>query len=83
MIAYLAWLSRGVPVGAGNALPGADGLPALPHLTGNRQSGAEVYAKYCVACHQDTVHEMLPASTGGEVASCIHCHADVGHGPQK
>jgi cytochrome c nitrite reductase small subunit len=37
----------------------------------------------CVACHQDTVHEMLPAFKGGEVASCIHCHADVGHGPQK
>lgn len=36
----------------------------------------------CVACHQDTVHEMMPAQTGGEMASCIQCHADVGHGPE-
>ena len=70
MIAYLAWLSRGVPVGAGNSLPGADGLPALPHLEGNRQAGAEVYAKYCVACHQadgsgnKTLHPQVPALWG-------------------
>lgn len=36
----------------------------------------------CVACHQDTIHAMFPANPGGEVASCIHCHADVGHGPE-
>lgn len=37
----------------------------------------------CVECHEDTIHAMFPAAPRGEVASCIHCHADVGHGPQK
>ena len=70
MIAYLAWLSRGVPVGAGNALPGAEGLPPLPQLTGNRQAGAEVYAKFCAACHQadgsgnKALHPKVPAVWG-------------------
>jgi cytochrome c nitrite reductase small subunit len=36
----------------------------------------------CIACHQDIVNQMLPASTHGEMLQCVHCHADVGHGPQ-
>jgi len=35
----------------------------------------------CVECHVETVHQMLPVETGGEMQLCIHCHADVGHGP--
>lgn len=53
ILAYLAWLSRGVPVGEGDRLAGANGLPEMPQaLAGDRARGAEVYAKYCVACHQ-------------------------------
>ncbi len=33
----------------------------------------------CLHCHQDFVHEMLPATKGGETLSCYHCHNDVGH----
>jgi cytochrome c nitrite reductase small subunit len=33
----------------------------------------------CVNCHVQMVHEMLPATPGGERVSCIHCHADTGH----
>ncbi|MDG2223613.1 MAG: cytochrome c nitrite reductase small subunit [Rubripirellula sp.] len=33
----------------------------------------------CVDCHQDFVHNLLPASTDGDMQSCVHCHADVGH----
>ena len=33
----------------------------------------------CVACHEELVHELLPASPSGEAIACIRCHADVGH----
>jgi cytochrome c nitrite reductase small subunit len=33
----------------------------------------------CLYCHEDFVHEMLPAEPGGEMLSCVHCHRDVGH----
>jgi len=36
----------------------------------------------CVACHEEFVHAMMPAISQGEVANCIQCHADVGHGPR-
>ncbi len=35
----------------------------------------------CVACHTETVQQMLPEEPGGEMVMCIHCHAGVGHGP--
>jgi hypothetical protein len=25
------------------------------------------------------VHQMLPAGSGAEMLSCVHCHSDVGH----
>lgn len=36
----------------------------------------------CIACHREVVDQMLPAASAGEMLMCIHCHADVGHGPQ-
>lgn len=36
----------------------------------------------CIACHTETVHQMLPETDGGEMQLCIHCHAGVGHGPR-
>jgi cytochrome c nitrite reductase small subunit len=38
-----------------------------------------IVQRNCVECHTAMVHEMLPATAGGESVSCIHCHADVGH----
>ncbi len=35
----------------------------------------------CVACHVNTVHQMLPEAPADDMLMCIHCHADVGHGP--
>jgi thiosulfate dehydrogenase len=53
ILAYIAWLSRGVAVGDGDRLPGAGGIPALPAgLTGDKARGAQVYTAKCVACHQ-------------------------------
>lgn len=55
ILAYIAWLSRGVPVGEGKKLAGADGLPAMPASgAGDRDRGAQVYASKCVLCHLPT-----------------------------
>ncbi|HEU4564312.1 MAG TPA: c-type cytochrome [Gemmatimonadaceae bacterium] len=51
ILAYIAFLSRGVPVGAGKLLPGAAGLDEMPKLVGDTARGAGVYAAKCIACH--------------------------------
>lgn len=33
----------------------------------------------CLDCHRDFVHQMLPASPGGDMLLCATCHADAGH----
>jgi thiosulfate dehydrogenase len=48
MLAYLAFLGRGVPMGA--HLP-QEGMPALPKDVGDSTRGAEVYRAACVRCH--------------------------------
>ncbi len=73
ILAYLAWLSRGVPVGEGDKLAGANGLPEMREtLVGDRARGGEVYAKYCAACHQRSgegtraLHPPVPALWGAK-----------------
>lgn len=52
IVAYIAWLSTGVPVGAGKKLPGAEGLRAMPTgVVGDRVRGQLVFATKCVTCH--------------------------------
>src|SRR5512143_27945 len=52
ILAYIAWLSTGVPVGEGKKLPGAEGLRAMSvTLVGDRARGQLVFAGKCVACH--------------------------------
>jgi thiosulfate dehydrogenase len=48
-LAYIAWLSRGVPVGA--RLRTTDGLPPMPALVGDTARGAAVFGARCVTCH--------------------------------
>ncbi|MEO7363084.1 MAG: c-type cytochrome, partial [Gemmatimonadaceae bacterium] len=58
MTAYLAWLSKGLPLGA--TTPGSDGLPRLKAAsTPDPIQGAQLYAAKCQTCHQ--------ASGGGAV----------------
>jgi thiosulfate dehydrogenase len=52
MIAYIAWLSRGVPVGEGDRIAGAGGLPPLPELAGDAGRGESLYTRWCASCHQ-------------------------------
>jgi cytochrome c nitrite reductase small subunit len=34
----------------------------------------------CLYCHAETVHQMRPIESKGEMPTiCIHCHGDVGH----
>ena len=51
ILAYLAFISRGVPVGT--KIAGADGLISMKDtLTGDITRGDEVFKSQCVACHQ-------------------------------
>jgi cytochrome c nitrite reductase small subunit len=44
---------------------------------------ARILQHNCVECHKDFVHELVDGSRDGPNAvSCVHCHADVGHGPR-
>ena len=53
ILAYLAYISRGVPVGAKTA--GATGLIDMPRdLVGDSVRGAQVYRTVCAACHGAT-----------------------------
>lgn len=55
ILAYIAFLSRGVPVGEGGKLPGAAGIPKMEtELEGDVTRGQQVYAAKCAACHQMT-----------------------------
>lgn len=50
IVSYLAFISRGAPVGA--KLPGADGLIAMKDtLTGDATRGRAVFEATCVVCH--------------------------------
>ena len=48
MVAYLAFLSRGVPIGA---QPKNTGLPKMPALNGDTSRGRVVLGRECVRCH--------------------------------
>lgn len=51
MIAYMAWLSRGIPVGVEVAGQGLPALPALPAQTPDTAAGRETYLAQCARCH--------------------------------
>ncbi|MFP4281211.1 MAG: cytochrome c nitrite reductase small subunit [Opitutales bacterium] len=38
-----------------------------------------VTQRACIACHEDTVHEMFPVTAQREMLLCVSCHSDVGH----
>jgi cytochrome c nitrite reductase small subunit len=33
----------------------------------------------CIDCHHHLVDHLLPVEDGGDMLSCVHCHASVGH----
>lgn len=48
IVAYLAFLSSGVPVGANVK---GTGMPAMPPMIGDSARGAQLYATTCAVCH--------------------------------
>lgn len=48
-----------------------------------KERNREITQENCVACHAETVHQMLPAAPGEEAPRCIHCHVDVGHAAKR
>jgi thiosulfate dehydrogenase len=48
IIAYLAWISRGVPIGAQTA---GQGMPKMPALEGDSSRGHALYTQTCARCH--------------------------------
>ncbi|HKW47969.1 MAG TPA: c-type cytochrome [Gemmatimonadaceae bacterium] len=48
IVAYLAFMARGVPIGA--HLP-TEGIPAMPKDAGDTLRGAQVYISACARCH--------------------------------
>ena len=42
---------------------------------------ARILQNNCVECHGELVHPLLNSGKSGTAdVSCVHCHADVGHG---
>ncbi len=37
----------------------------------------------CIGCHGEFVHNLLPATQGQGMLSCVHCHSDVGHAQRR
>ena len=59
---------------------------SLAFTTGNfkdpiqiKERNSRIVQAACVDCHQQLVHPMLPAESGGDMLACVHCHAGVGH----
>ena len=49
-----------------------------------RSMSLKVVEKNCIHCHYDLVGDILGHdSAGAQTPSCVHCHASVGHGPQR
>lgn len=38
-----------------------------------------VTQRACLSCHSDFTNHLLPIEDGGDMLSCVRCHADVGH----
>jgi thiosulfate dehydrogenase len=58
IMAWLAFISTGVPAGADVK---GTGMPKMPKLSGDTARGAEVYRTICTACHGPEGQGMPPA----------------------
>ena len=59
-------------------------LQDFPEPIRIRPVSSNILQTNCVNCHRDLVNDSLGHDpTGRETANCVHCHAVVGHGPQR
>ncbi|MEW5764219.1 MAG: cytochrome c nitrite reductase small subunit [Acidobacteriota bacterium] len=49
-----------------------------------KEKNAGILQENCVRCHGELVHDLVAsASARAGGVRCVHCHADVGHGPVR
>jgi cytochrome c nitrite reductase small subunit len=59
-------------------------LQDFPEPIRLRPVSLKILEKNCVYCHRGLVNDVLGHdSAGNPTPSCVHCHASVGHGPQR
>src|SRR4051812_29709607 len=59
-------------------------LQDFPEPIRIRPVSSRILQANCLHCHHDLVNDILGhGSTGSEPPDCVHCHAVVGHGPQR
>src|SRR5580765_3738576 len=59
-------------------------LQDFPEPIRLRPVSLKILENNCVYCHHDLVNDILGNDqAGGQTPSCVHCHASVGHGPQR
>ena len=47
-----------------------------------KEGNSRILQQNCLRCHDALVHDIVGGSTSDSGAiRCVHCHADVGHGP--
>lgn len=59
-------------------------LQDFPEPIRMRPVSSRILNKNCLHCHHDLVNDILGHGiAGNETKGCVHCHASVGHGPQR
>ena len=67
-------------------------LQDFPEPIRLRPKSLKILETNCVRCHHDLVNDILGhgstrsstrVSAGSATTNCVHCHAAVGHGPQR
>lgn len=59
-------------------------LQDFPDVIRIREKNARILRASCLHCHAALVDELAPhGGTSAEPMDCVHCHADVGHGPRR
>jgi cytochrome c nitrite reductase small subunit len=58
-------------------------LQDFPEPIRIRPVSSKILQANCVTCHRDLVGDILGHESAGGTADCVHCHAAVGHGPQR
>ncbi|MEO8495465.1 MAG: cytochrome c nitrite reductase small subunit [Planctomycetota bacterium] len=59
-------------------------LQDFPEPIRLRPVSSRILNANCVDCHRDFVNDLLGhGAVGDESKGCVHCHASVGHGPQR
>jgi cytochrome c nitrite reductase small subunit len=49
-----------------------------------KPKNSHILQENCLSCHGPLVHELVAGSTtAADSITCVHCHASVGHGPQR